>query len=99
VHYQRRRFDRGTMPAWQANLLAAAVTGMSWDPHGDAWRRNLHEAIEFFTEHHAAPRYRSTDEREKKIAAWLAKQRHLDRTGQLSPERVAMLRQAPFRIL
>ena len=99
VRYQRRRFERGIMPPWQAGLLASAIPGMTWTPHDDSWRRSLHELIQFVTDNARMPRYRSVDTAEKRLAAWVYKMRHLCRLGSLAAEREAALRRAPFRIL
>jgi hypothetical protein len=99
VRYQRRRFGRGIMPPWQADLLASAIPGMTWTPHDDSWRRSLHELIQFVSDTARMPRYRSDDAAEKRLAAWVYKMRHLSRLGSLSAEREAALRRAPFRIL
>lgn len=99
VRYQRRRFERDIMPPWQADLLASAIPGMAWTPHDDSWRRSLHELIQFVTDNARIPRYRSDDDAEKRLAAWVYKMRHLRRRGSLSAEREAALRRASFRIL
>jgi len=99
VRYQRRRFERGIMPPWQADLLASAIPGMTWTPHDDSWRRSLHELIRFVTDNARMPRYRSNDAAEKRLAAWTYKMRYQVRHGFLSAEREAVLRRAPFRIL
>ena len=99
VRYQRRRFERGIMPPWQADLLASAIPGMTWTPHDDSWRRSLHELIRFVTDNARMPRYRSNDAAEKRLAAWVYKMRHLERLGSLPSERAAAIRCAPFRIL
>ncbi len=99
VRYQRRRFERGIMPPWQADLLASSIPGMTWTPHDDSWRRSLHELIHFVTDNDRMPRFRSAVATEKRLAAWVYKMRHLRRLGSLPAQREAALRRAPFRIL
>jgi hypothetical protein len=78
------------MPGWQEDLLNQ-LSGFSWDPHGDTWHQHEVER--------RMPRYRANDPLERELAAWVHKQRHLYRRGQLRPDRVAALRQLPFRIV
>jgi hypothetical protein len=99
VRYQRRRFERNIMPSWQADLLASAIPAMTWSPYDDTWRRSLHELIRFVTDSGLMPRYRSGDDAEQRLAAWVYKMRHLYRRGLLPTEREAAIRRAPFRIL
>jgi hypothetical protein len=98
VRYQRRRFERGLMPAWQRRLLQQ-VPGFVWDPMGESWRHQLRLMHSLLKVGGHIPRYRSSDPHERALAAWVDKQRHLHRRGELSAERVAALRQLPFKIL
>ena len=98
VRYQRRRRAQGTLPMWQEDILNQ-LRGFSWDPHGDAWRQN-YAALQLFLEAQGRmPRYRANDRFERQLAAWVHKQRHLNRRSQLRLDRVAALRRLPFRIV
>ena len=97
VRYQRRRRSQGSMPVWQEDLLNK-LTGFSWDPHSDSWHYHCELLRAFLEGQRRLPRYRANDPSERELAAWVHKQRHLYRRGQLLPERVATLRQLPFLI-
>jgi hypothetical protein len=86
------------MPAWQEDLLNQ-LSGFSWDPHSDTWRQHCAALRVFLEAEHRIPRYRAYDPSERELAAWVHKQRHLYRRGQLLPERLAALRQLPFWII
>lgn len=86
------------MPVWQEDLLNK-LTGFSWDPHSDSWHQHCALLRGFLEKEHRLPRYRANDPSERELAAWVHKQRHLHRRGQLLPERVVTLRQLPFRII
>ncbi|WP_409158000.1 helicase associated domain-containing protein [Lacisediminihabitans sp. H27-G8] len=75
------------------------MTGFSWDPHRDSWHLNWTLLRDFLEREHRLPRYRANDPSERELAAWVHKQRHLYRRGQLLPERLAALQQLPFRII
>jgi len=98
VRYQRRREDRGVMPAWQRQLLGQ-VLGFSFDPLEAQWEATCAELAAFLAAKGRVPRYRTSDESERALAAWVHKQRHLYRRGELPAQRVEALRRLPFRIL
>jgi hypothetical protein len=98
ARYQRRRRSRGSMPVWQEELLNR-TDGFSWDPRSDSWHHHCEVLRTFLEGQRRLPRYRANDPFERELAAWVHKQRHLYRRGQLLPERVATLRQLPFRII
>ena len=98
VRYQRRREELGVMPGWQ-RLLLSQVAGFSWDPMGEQWDATCAELEDFLKTQKRVPRYRTTMESERALAAWVHKQRHLNGKGLLPAHRVAALRKLPFRIL
>jgi hypothetical protein len=98
VRYQRRRNDRGLLPAWQRELLGQ-IPEFSWDPLGDQWDDWLTKLRRFLAEERRMPRYRTNSTSEKALAAWVHKQRFFHRQGSLAADRVTALRSLPFRIV
>ena len=98
VRYQRRREQRRVMPAWQRHLLTQ-VPGFFWDPLEDQWEITCAELAQFLTNENRMPRYRTTIESERALAAWVHKQRHLYRREVLPAQRVAALQAMPFRVV
>jgi len=98
VRYQRRREERGLLPAWQRELLDQ-MPEFSWDPLGDQWDEWLEKLQTFLKEERRMPRYRTNNTGERALAAWVHKQRFFFRQGSLTPARVAALRSLPFRIV
>jgi hypothetical protein len=98
VRYQRRREDKKVMLFWQRELLNQ-VPGFLWDPLAEQWEQTNRQLETFLVMRRRVPRYRSTDEAERALAAWVHKQRYLHARGELSAHRVAALRELPFRIL
>jgi Helicase associated domain len=98
VRYQRRRFSRGNLPGWQRALLEQ-IDQFSFDPHADLWWDQYKLLSNFQAAHRGLPRYRSGDRDEKALGAWVHKQRHLHRSGELSAERVSALRELPIKIV
>jgi hypothetical protein len=89
---------RGILPEWQRELLED-VEGFLWDPSNEIWNQHLVDLTAFLEREARVPRYRSTDERERRLAAWVHKQRHLHGRGELRPVRADSLRRLPFRIV
>jgi hypothetical protein len=98
ARYQRRRLARDVMPGWQRELLEM-VPGFDWDPTAEQWQRRCEELGQFLAAHRRMPRYRSPDPVERRLAAWVHKQRHRAKQDLLSHSRVEALRRLPFRIL
>ena len=95
---QRRRYKRGRMPAWQAELLQE-IPGFVWEPAAGGWWAKLELLRAFLERERRVPRYRSVDAGERELAAWVHKQRHHFRQGRLRPDRAAALRRLPFKIV
>jgi hypothetical protein len=98
VRYQRRRYMRGNLPGWQHALLEQ-IDLFSFGPYADLWLEKYELLSVFQGTHQRVPSYRSRDLEEKALAAWVHKQRHLHRKGQLSAERVSALRRLPIKIV
>ena len=98
VRYQRRREAKKAMLFWQHELLNH-VPGFLWDPLADQWEQTNRQLERFLMTARRVPRFRTTDDTERALAAWVHKQRHLHARGELSAHRVAALRGLPFRIL
>ena len=98
VRYQRRRYRRGLMPLWQFVLLDE-VQQFEWEPLDDSWAWHIDELRSFLDSENRMPRYRSHEPGERALGAWVHKQRHLYQRQALSADRVAFLRQLPFKIL
>ena len=98
VRYQRRRENRKVLLFWQRELLHQ-VPGFLWAPLAEQWEQTNRQLETFLALVRRVPRYRTTDETERALAAWVHKQRHLHARGELSAHRVAALRELPFRIL
>lgn len=86
------------MLAWQRHLLSQ-IPDFYWDPLEEQWGRACAQLAEFLENENRMPRYRSTVDSERALAAWVHKQRHLHRRGVLAAHRVTALRAMPFRIL
>ena len=98
ARYQRRRFARGNLPGWQHALLEQ-VRPFSFDPYGDLWNDQYELLAVFQARLRKVPSYRSSDLSERALGAWVHKQRHLFKTGQLSAERVSAFRELPIKIV
>ena len=69
------------------------MAGFSWAPLADSWQETYDQYRRFLQQQGRAPRYRSADPGEKRLAAWAAKQRWRHRRGQLPQERRQQLSQ------
>ena len=98
VRYQRRREQKLSLPSWQRELLEQ-VPGFSWDPLKEQWNEWCEMLRVFLAAERRMPRYRSQDAHERALAAWVHKQRHLHRRGELSEVRVSSLRALPFKVV
>jgi hypothetical protein len=98
LRYQRRREERKVLPEWQRELLEQ-VPGFSWDLLGDQWDHWWGLLQVFLAREHRIPKYRSSCTAERNLAAWVHKQRHLFRRGELRAERVSALRALSFKIV
>ena len=74
----------------------ACIPGYHRHPLEDAWIRNVIDYRHFTEARRHAPRLRSEDPDEKRLAAFAAKQRFAYRHGRLSPERIATLERLEF---
>lgn len=86
VTYQRTPATRAQHCTYQQRRLSA-IPGFSWSPLDDRWWDAYREYRGFITAHGKAPRYRSEEQDEKRLAAWAAKQRWRNRTSGLEAER------------
>jgi hypothetical protein len=98
VRYQRRREERGMLPAWQRELLEQ-LPEFTWDPLGDQWDQWLEQLRTFLETERRVPRYRTEQTVERALAAWVHKQRFLYKREALTPYRAEALRSLPFKIL
>ena len=98
VRYQRRRENRKELLFWQRELLDR-VSGFSWDPLGEQWEETCRQLERFFIAERRIPRYRTSEETERALAAWVHKQRHLYARGELAAHRIEALRKLPFQIV
>lgn len=98
LRYQRRRALAGDLCSYQQVSLDA-LEGYRWAPVDDAWDANFIAYESFLGREHRAPRYRSEDSEERRLAAWSAKQRHAFKRGRLDETRVDRLSTLSIRIL
>ena len=90
VRTQRLAADQGRRCDYQMRRLAY-FPGFHRHPLDDAWIRNVIAYRHFIETQKRAPRLRSEDPPEKKLAAFAAKQRFAYRQGRLRPDRIATL--------
>lgn len=86
VTYQRTPATRARHNDYQARRLEC-VPGFSWRPLYDRWQESYDQYSLFLQQHGRAPRYRSVDSDERRLAAWAAKQRWSHHRGTLANER------------
>lgn len=98
ARYQRARFVRNSMPQCQRDLLAS-VPGFSWGPSDERWSARCQQLDRFLRERGRVPRYRAPDEEERRLAAWVHKQRHIAKAGRMPHHRLEVLGQLPFKIV
>jgi hypothetical protein len=84
--YQRTPATRAQHCDYQRRRLSV-IPGFSWSPLDDRWWEAYREYRAFITAHGRAPRYRSEEQDEKRLAAWAAKQRWRHRRSVLPGER------------
>lgn len=82
---QRRQYQNGALPPDRAEKLAAI--GFAWNPREEAWQNQYRALCAFVAQHKAFPK--STQD--KPLYAWLKKQKAAKQSGQLAPERAALL--------
>lgn len=93
----QRRSDH--LCALQMRLLEA-LPGWTWSPREDAWIARAEELSRFLISSRRAPRIRTEDPVERRLAYWLGRQLRLMRLGELSRtqvQRVASLLSVPPR--
>lgn len=95
VRTQRAGTKEGKLSDYQARRLAC-VPAYSARPRDDKWREHLIGYQNFTTATGMAPRVRSIDEAERRLAKWADKQRYFRRTGRLSQDRVNALSRLSF---
>lgn len=95
VRTQRAAAKQGTLCQYQARRLAC-VPAYSARPRDDVWREHLIDYQCFTTATGMAPRVRSVDQAECRLARWADKQRYFRRTGRLSQDRVNALSSLSF---
>ncbi len=96
VRFQRKPATRDLHCDYQRRRLET-LAGFSWDPLGEAWERQLGSLIQFMAVNRRMPKYRSAVTSERRLAGWLAKQRHLHRNGRLTQTRATALHRALMR--
>jgi hypothetical protein len=87
VRSQRRLFGAGRLCSYQVRRLLC-VPGFSFHPLEDLWDEHLEEYRRFTDTRREAPKLRSDDPLERRLAAWGAKARLHYRRGTLSKRRV-----------
>lgn len=98
LRYQRRRAIANDLSTYQ-RLSIESLPGFSWAPADESWDANFAAYEEFLNYERRAPRYRSTDRMERRLAAWAAKQRHALKQGRLEGARVQKLDTLSIRVL
>jgi len=93
VRYQRREKTRRSHSSYQRRRLLA-IDGFHFTPHLDKWFTQLDEASAFRDINRRAPKFRSSDPSERRLARWEAEQRRLYRAGMLVGERLEVLAQS-----
>jgi hypothetical protein len=82
LRYQRRPRSQDLHCAYQRQRLEL-IAGFQWDPIEERWVAQLEALRTFRAENGRAPRYRSADQAEKSLAAWVGRQRKAMRAGTL----------------
>ena len=98
TRYQRRRFASGNLPGRQHALLER-IDGFSFDPHAELWNEQYELLARFQAAHRRVPSYRSQDQSERALGAWVHKQRHIYKRSQLPAGRVSAMRKLPIKIV
>lgn len=88
---RRQRRRESELSEWQWQLLDALHPRV-WEPRQVDWERRLLEYVQFVQERGAAPRVRSAERAERRLAHWMARQRRLLRNRRLSAGRATLLR-------
>jgi len=86
LHYQRRSATRDNHTDQQRRRLKR-IEGFTWNPREAHWHATLGELRYFYAQNRHGARYRNSDQRERSLANWEAKQLHLLRRGQLDNSR------------
>ena len=93
VHHQCQR--QHTMCGYAAARLEA-VPGWQWNPRTHEWDNHLAALAEFVCKRGRIPTPTASDPGERSLARWVQHQRDAARSGRLSGERVAKLRDLGF---
>jgi hypothetical protein len=86
LHYQRRSATRDNHTDQQRRRLSR-IHGFTWNPREARWHATLGDLRSFYAQNCRGPRYRSSEQDERALANWEAKQVHLLRRGQLDESR------------
>lgn len=95
VRAQRKAFAAGRLCSYQVRRLLC-IPGFSFQPLEDRWQANYEEYRRFTVIHWAAPRLRSPDKSERRLAGWAAKARMAFRAGTLPQSRIESLDRLEF---
>lgn len=95
VRTQRSATDQGRRCDYQLRRLAC-LPGYHARPLDDRWHDQFLDYQRFTLQHHRAPSLSSTDNAEKRLAAWAAKQRYAHRNRRLASPRLAALNRLPM---
>jgi len=87
LHYQRRSATRDNHTDRQRQRLSR-IEGFRWNPREAHWHAMLGDLRCFYLQNRRAPRYRSSEQDERSLANWEAKQLHLLRRGRLGASRI-----------
>ena len=96
---QRNRFNSGAISEHELKLLAEMQVVFGKESNDEMWLRKYNEFIEFVKIHSRypiKPRNSTNAEEESSLAAWVHKQRILNRRGTIIQERKEMLNKIGF---
>lgn len=96
---QRNRFNSGSISEHELKLLAEMQVVFGTESNDEMWLRKYDEFIEFVNTHGRYPlkhRNSTNAEAESSLAAWVQKQRGLNRRGTIVQERKEMLDKIGF---
>lgn len=83
---QRLEFTKGRLAKDRVERLAA-LPGWDWDRRRSKWEEGHDRLVEYLQRNGSPPPQGYVDETGYRLAAWVSQQRHLNRTGELDPDR------------